>query len=239
MADASIPDLSPEEVRKAKNREKAARYRARHPERLAEIHARSRTKHAAKRRAYNHTYYAQHTERERHRARTYRQQHPEKRHAIEQLYNAMHQEERRAYNKRRYWANPPGEQSRAQTWREAHPEHLRQYSRAWRRANRHITRMQGARRRARMANAPINDFTDVQWEALCKAAGSRCCYCGRTFPADALTPDHLTPYAKQGSNTLHNILPACGSCNSSKRDRAVLKPVQPFLLLPPEDAAAD
>lgn len=94
-----------------------------------------------------------------------------------------------------------------------------------------------ARRHARKVAAPINDFTPAQWRALCKAVGYRCCYCGKKFPSTKLTPDHLTPYVNQGSNTLHNILPCCGRCNSRKKDRAVLKPVQPFLLLSDEDAA--
>ena len=95
-----------------------------------------------------------------------------------------------------------------------------------------------ARRRALKAACPLDDFTPVQWRALCKAVGYRCCYCGEKFPSTKLTPDHLTPYVKQGSNTLHNILPCCVTCNSRKKDHSVLKPVQPFLLLS-DEAAAD
>lgn len=94
-----------------------------------------------------------------------------------------------------------------------------------------------ARRRARIAAAPINDFTAEQWEALCKTVRYRCCYCGGKGTAETLQPDHLTPYNDKGSNTLHNILPCCGPCNYRKKDRAVLKPVQPFLLI--DEGAAD
>ena len=53
-----------------------------------------------------------------------------------------------------------------------------------------------------------------------------------------LTPDHLTPYSSRGVTRCTNILPCCISCNSRKKAGAVLKPVQPFLLLS-DEAAAD
>lgn len=93
------------------------------------------------------------------------------------------------------------------------------------------------KRRARKANAPVNDFTAKQWRALCKAAGYRCAYCQQKFAFKDLTQDHITPLSKGGSHTLSNIIPACGRCNSRKLDGAVLRPVQPFLLI--DEGAAD
>lgn len=86
-----------------------------------------------------------------------------------------------------------------------------------------------ARRRALKAQASINDFTAAQWREMQAAYDHRCVYCGKRAKGK-LTQDHLTPLSKGGNHTLSNILPACFSCNSRKRDGAVLVPVQPLLL---------
>lgn len=46
-----------------------------------------------------------------------------------------------------------------------------------------------------------------------------CCYCGKM---DALTIDHLIPKIKSGPDYSDNLVWACRSCNSSKRDRDLL-----------------
>jgi 5-methylcytosine-specific restriction endonuclease McrA len=86
-----------------------------------------------------------------------------------------------------------------------------------------------AKRRARKAAAPINDFTATQWLEIQAVHDHRCAYCGKRAKGH-LTQDHITPLSKGGSNTASNIIPACKSCNSRKNDRAVLIPVQPLLL---------
>lgn len=85
-----------------------------------------------------------------------------------------------------------------------------------------------AKRRARLAQAEINDLTRSQWEEIKCAYGHRCVYCGEK-PL-RLTMDHITPLARGGNHTASNIVPACKSCNSSKGARAPLKAVQPLLL---------
>jgi 5-methylcytosine-specific restriction endonuclease McrA len=86
-----------------------------------------------------------------------------------------------------------------------------------------------AKRRARKAAAPVNDFTAAQWLEIQAAHDHRCAYCGKRAKGH-LTQDHITPLSKGGANTASNIVPACKSCNSRKRDKAVLIPVQPLLL---------
>ncbi|WP_395090888.1 HNH endonuclease [Armatimonas sp.] len=46
-----------------------------------------------------------------------------------------------------------------------------------------------------------------------------CCYCGTT---EALSIDHLIPQIKGGADYSDNLVWACRSCNSSKRDRDLL-----------------
>lgn len=86
------------------------------------------------------------------------------------------------------------------------------------------------RRRARRANAPINDLTLSQWEAILEAFNHCCAYCGKRKKGK-LTQEHITPLSRGGSHTLSNVVPACRSCNSKKARGPVLRPVQPLLLV--------
>lgn len=47
-----------------------------------------------------------------------------------------------------------------------------------------------------------------------------CCYCGSV---EHLSMDHLIPRKKGGSDAADNLVWACKSCNSSKRDRDILE----------------
>ena len=47
-----------------------------------------------------------------------------------------------------------------------------------------------------------------------------CCqYCGKKFPTELLTFDHVVPRSKGGKTTWDNILTACLSCNGLKSDQ--------------------
>jgi 5-methylcytosine-specific restriction endonuclease McrA len=44
-----------------------------------------------------------------------------------------------------------------------------------------------------------------------------CHYCGGKFTPSQLTMDHIVPVARGGTSTQGNIVPACKSCNASKK----------------------
>jgi HNH endonuclease len=116
--------------------------------------------------------------------------------------------------------------------RERHQERMQEEPEAVRA----LWRSGSHRRRANIMGAAINDFTDAQWEEMKAAYGYRCVYCPTHCKAcknktHKLTPDHITPLSKGGDNTASNIVPACLPCNKKKNRYAVLKPVQPVLLL--------
>lgn len=71
-----------------------------------------------------------------------------------------------------------------------------------------------ARRRARLAGAPINDLTEDQWDVIQASWGFRCAYCG--VRGVELTKDHVVPLAAGGDHTAANIVPACLPCNAKK-----------------------
>src|SRR5262245_8489620 len=56
--------------------------------------------------------------------------------------------------------------------------------------------------------------TADEWRAKLSEYDGACAYCGEP----ATTKDHVVPISKGGANTIDNIVPACKSCNSRKRD---------------------
>ena len=53
------------------------------------------------------------------------------------------------------------------------------------------------------------------WTALLQKG--ICHYCGRKFPPEELTMDHLVPVARGGKSTRGNIVPCCRACNAEKK----------------------
>ena len=60
-------------------------------------------------------------------------------------------------------------------------------------------------------------ITPVQVKQLWESHGYSCYYCNQQ--TKNITLDHYVPFALGGSNTIHNCVPACKSCNYSKNDR--------------------
>lgn len=60
-----------------------------------------------------------------------------------------------------------------------------------------------------------SELTEKQWDACINFFDSKCCYCGKS---SKLTKDHLQPLKEGGTLEIANVVPACSSCNSSKKD---------------------
>ena len=63
-----------------------------------------------------------------------------------------------------------------------------------------------------------NDLTTEQWASLREAWGG-CAYCGEGDIAQH--SDCVMPISRGGRYTVENVVPACGSCNASKRNDEV------------------
>lgn len=81
-------------------------------------------------------------------------------------------------------------------------------------------------RRARKGNVPAT-LTAADWRACLDWFGDSCAYCGKS---ENLHQEHVVPLQDGGPYSVDNIVPACGSCNSSKATRALVDwfPRQPF-----------
>ncbi|GBE01173.1 HNH endonuclease [bacterium BMS3Bbin06] len=56
----------------------------------------------------------------------------------------------------------------------------------------------------------------TRWWRQKKQRG-RCYYCGREYPPDELTMDHLVPLIRGGKSVKSNIVTSCKDCNNKKR----------------------
>lgn len=97
------------------------------------------------------------------------------------------------------------------------PEQQRAYKRAWAARNPDKVRVKTLRRVARKRGAQ-GSYTAHDWRALLDCLGHECGACGAEWP---LTQDHVLPLALGGDNTIDNMQPLCGPCNSRKRDRCI------------------
>jgi 5-methylcytosine-specific restriction endonuclease McrA len=136
-------------------------------------------------------------ERQRAYAREWLKRNPQKARDAVRRWNRSHPEQRRAA-KRLYYARHR-EQHKAvmAAYHRTHPEVLQAKS-------------NGYRARARAAEG---QFTSAEWRALVESYGGRCAYCGGLGPLEV---DHRTPLSRGGTNSIDNVLPACGSCNRKK-----------------------
>lgn len=56
-------------------------------------------------------------------------------------------------------------------------------------------------------------FGTLEWMRLCLKYDYKCLCCGKVA---TLSPDHIIPLSKGGTNTIDNIQPLCFPCNMSK-----------------------
>ena len=166
----------------------------------------------------------------------WRREGPEQNARKRSAYIADRAEGIRAANRAWYAANRETVKARRSAYREANgdairardrerqrqeyaddPKKFNDYMKAWRAQNpekaRAYVRISGIKRRAAAADA---HFTTDEWFALVEEYVGRCGYCGAQGPLEA---EHRTPLCRGGSNTIENIIPACGHCNRRKYKR--------------------
>lgn len=116
----------------------------------------------------------------------------------------------------------------ADRWRTEHPDYVspgkldrETVNARWRAAyssRADYYRQKARDKRARKAGVP-GSHTDEEWRELVAYFRHACVYCGASAP---LTRDHVIPLSRAElgpTNDISNILPACGPCNSRKKDK--------------------
>lgn len=157
--------------------------------------------------------YHRHQERNVARAAIYREINREALCLKARAYAVKHRQKRLAQRRAYYHDNTAQCLARRVLWAQQHPD---------------AEKARQARWRARKRGASVSTLTTQQWREILAAYDHRCVYCSRKM--QRLTQDHLLPLSKGGEHTVHNVVPACRSCNSRKKAGPPLKPVQPLLL---------
>ena len=134
-------------------------------------------------------------------------------------YWSEHRTEKQAYNKQYWVANRSRLIPEHCLARERRgKEYNRRYSRDYFQRHPETQRMTTRRRKAQRF-ALSEHFTEQEWDNLCVLYGRMCLAC---FATDMpLTPDHVIPLSRGGTDTTDNIQPLCGSCNSRKYAKTV------------------
>lgn len=109
-------------------------------------------------------------------------------------------------------------------WYYANKEYVRRYNAKKRKLNPEPHRIGEQQRRARKKKLPYT-LNENQWQQIKNDFNNECAYCGMTEDEHLLNfhtnihQEHFIPLSDGGEYTHNNIIPACISCNSSKRDK--------------------
>jgi len=71
-------------------------------------------------------------------------------------------------------------------------------------------------KRRMLLASELSTLTAAEWAQIQTDQGGRCLYCGQIVK---LTMDHVIPLSRGGEHTKENVVGACRSCNSAKKDR--------------------
>ena len=95
-----------------------------------------------------------------------------------------------------------------------HKKRLKAYAAEYRRADSDRQAVYDQRRRSREQNAE-STLTPEQWSDILEQYNYSCFYCGAT--GVPLEIEHMIPLSRGGGLTEDNVVPACHSCNCSKK----------------------
>lgn len=155
-----------------------------------------------------------------------------------------------AYHRSRREADPEGDSRRSKQRRLDNPERVREEDRrryardrekrlaemrehyarnsdrikkrnlAYSAANPEVGRRALHKRRARARANGVFKVTNRDIQRLFQRHNHQCFYCGKSGD---LTIDHVIPLVRGGRQSIGNLIPACTSCNCSKKSRTIVE----------------
>lgn len=136
---------------------------------------------------------------------------PEKRKAVMRQIRERDPEAQRAkgraWSKAKYRRDPAKARALTESWKRRNPERAK------------LAAVTATLNYVARKKAATGTHTGLERRALMASYLGLCAYC----TARATCLDHVTPISRGGTNAIANLVPACRSCNSSKRDRTLLE----------------
>jgi 5-methylcytosine-specific restriction endonuclease McrA len=200
LKSAAWHKANPEQSRAIK-----ARYRNVHKEAISLRSKELRAQDPQRFRDHQLACYSRHRDKILERGRVYRASDPEKEKARYLKYAVKNRDAINEKSRQRYAKNPTAHAKRVKSWHVRHPE-------------KRITYVH-RRRARRLANG--GSYTSEQWTALKTFYNHTCLACGKKEPSIKLSPDHVIPIVRNGSNDIDNIQPLCLRCNLSKNSKII------------------
>lgn len=180
------------------------RYYQDNKEMLSEYNKKYREKNIEQIKQYKSEYYQDNKEYVDKKNEEYRINNREKINAIQRNYNKKNKDKIREWNKNYCLKYPERVIKSRRKYRLNNLEKVRENARLYQ------------HKRNAMKKKLPSTLTNEQWEDIKNIFDNKCAYCGKE--EEKLTQDHFIPLIKGGGYTHSNIIPACLSCNSSKRD---------------------
>jgi hypothetical protein len=135
-------------------------------------------------------------------------------------FHQDHKKERNSYNRNYYAYHTKALCDYQRHYRNANAEKLQIQRKARYIANPDIFKARANIRRIRLERLKEH-FSAEQWQSLCAFYKYSCLCCGKHEPDIVLSPDHVIPIARGGSNSIRNIQPLCLACNKKKYVKCV------------------
>lgn len=196
-----MSDTEKEEARKASNREKSARYRARNPDKGREYMAAKRAANPEESRRIG-----------REQANKWRKANPEKTAVRKAKYQANNRDKIKQYGVAYHVANAEKIRARVTTWQKANPEKAKANSVKWKAAHPESLRLNGHTRRAREFGGRLSKGLAHKLYVL-QSGKCACCY---GHLREIYDLDHIMPLALGGLNEDRNIQLLHPECNGKK-----------------------
>ena len=144
-----------------------------------------------------------------------RQRVPQKCLDSERRWRAAHPDKVREYARNYGRKHADEVLMRAMAWAANHPAEVKAYQAEYRKRA-HVKAKHAEDMNRRNAVISASPVPQSYIDAVFVAFNGCCAYCKT---AKATTLDHVQPLAADGKHEVGNLLPACVSCNSSKRNR--------------------
>lgn len=159
----------------------------------------------------------------------------EEKREYDRKWRDANREKVRQSQRRWFLANRGQADAASAKWRAENPEKYTEYQKKWSAENKDKINSKAKRyydsnkeiciersnlqSHARRSALKGDIFPIALWRQLTKWFGDWCPYCGESNKK--LTVDHVVPISKGGTNSIENLIPCCGSCNSSKGNKSM------------------